>query len=92
MFVSTKGNANDLNTWLAYVTAHEITHMLMPGFAGDDKNLDPSNPSDSDSDKQLLMYPHFNEPHSQGYTADFIRFSDKSRSEIDLTSKQSVER
>jgi len=78
----------------AYVAAHELTHMIIDthnanGFNGGEHLPDPNENGvqDDADDGRYLMYHHQTAQNTSG-----IHFSNPTRRQIDLTSKESVER
>jgi hypothetical protein len=84
----------DFHLSLAETAAHEVTHLLMDtndqnGFDDEEHehNPDPHDPAESPLDKKYLMYFR---PNAENW--EQIIFSQGVRSQLDLTSKESVER
>jgi len=78
----------------AYVAAHELTHMIIDthnanGFNGGEHLPDPNENGvqDDADDGRYLMYHHQTAQNTSG-----IHFSNPTLRQIDLTSKESVER
>ena len=84
----------DYLNWIPEVSAHEITHAILkahskPGFDKGEHVTDPDGDGVvlGQGDRNYLMVPGSIRKFGAG-----ILFDDATRGEIDLTSKQSVER
>ena len=99
IFVTTVWDTSFQQGWsfsplLAMTTAHELTHLLLDSISANGfdngehlDDPDPSDPAKGFNDFRYLMYVDANV-----IQAGTIAFSDKTRKQLDLTSKESVER